>query len=232
MTTGSSLFGLIPDIEHAAQELRARIDVYDESIHVAVRSERGIRRMEVAPEDLAHAFQGIALTSGILPKGTVFWASRGTGTRIGVEIPPGRRDVTWRESSGRIRSGRIPYPRLLFIGEERSYRLYALKSTPLERSTVLWEAPFPNIYADGRICRGTAPFPDAHPQTMMKAFDVFMESEFNADLSGRRCHSYPEDVRRLWEGIRGRRRFPEIQLIKTHLTLGDLIGKDHGPDLR
>jgi hypothetical protein len=58
---------------------------------------------------------------------------------------------------------------------------------------------------------------------------MFVEgSLFNADLSRNKCRSYPEDVRRLWAELDGRKRFLLSELLPARRSLHTLLSKDCG----
>jgi hypothetical protein len=60
--------------------------------------------------------------------------------------------------------------------------------------------------------------------TSQAALSLFMEgSLFSGDLVRLKCRSYPDDARRLWAELDGRKRFPLSELLPTRITLADLL---------
>jgi hypothetical protein len=49
------------------------------------------------------------------------------------------------------------------------------------------------------------------------------ESYFNTDLSQGKCHRHPDDVRRLWAELDGKKRFPLSELVACGRTLWNLL---------
>ena len=48
-------------------------------------------------------------------------------------------------------------------------------------------------------------------------------SYFNGDLIGGKCHSHPDDVRKLWADLDGRKRFPLSELVPMQKTFRQLL---------
>ena len=161
----------------------------------------------------------IRLGSGFLPPNTLFWKQQAHKTTLGIYVP-GRR---WRVRVGKKRL-RIPMPPLIFVGSGRAYSLYAVKTRPLDGRIPLYHAPCPNVFGDGRICPGTTPFPACSAGAIEEALTLFWEgSLFNSHLSRDKCQSQPADVRKLWQKLDGRKRFPLSELLPMNKALHSLI---------
>ncbi len=118
----------------------------------------------------------------------------------------------------------IPMPPLVFVGNGRAYSLFAVKKRPLDRRIPLYHAPCPNVFGNGGICSGTTPFPACSAATMEKALTLFWEgSLFNGHMSRGKCQSQPKDVRKLWQKLDGRKRFPLSELLPLNKTLYSLL---------
>jgi hypothetical protein len=131
-------------------------------------------------------------------------------------------------------------PPLVFVGDGSSYKIFAVKKRPALSLSVssrqalskrpssehdhLYHAPCPNVHTTGGICQGNTPFPVCSPRNIQTALTLFMEgSYFNADLSSGKCQSYPDDVRRLWAELDGRKRFPLSELAPAQRTIHNLL---------
>jgi PRTRC genetic system protein B len=115
-------------------------------------------------------------------------------------------------------------PPLVFVGRGRAYSIYAVKKRPSSAGVPLYHVPAPNVFAGGNICVGNTPFPDCSTQTIAGALTLFWEgSAFNSHLSQDKCRRYPGDVRRLWQDLEGKKRFPLSELVPMNKTLLQLI---------
>ena len=115
-------------------------------------------------------------------------------------------------------------PPLLFVGSGAAYHVFAVRRRPSNDREPLYEAPCPNVHHIGNICQGDAPFPVCSAQSIRPALDLFLEgSAFNAHLSNGKCQSYPDDVRRLWAELAGKKRFPLAELVPIRQSLGHLL---------
>jgi len=202
-----------------AQKLRARLDLYDESL-VLTQYEQGlaVTCYEVAPQDVAAAFTNVPVSTGLLPEGCLWYRQSG-GEQVGVYLPP----QSWTLRAGDTVYHDVPLPGLVFCGSGVVYRVFAVKHRPVEGNEQLFHAPLPNVFNDGRICPGNVAFPVCTLRTIRAAIDLFfVVSDFNNHLAGKRCVSQPEDVRDLWRALSGAAAFPEDELLKTDLKLEDV----------
>jgi len=204
------------------QRLMMRVDVFEEAL-VLTRFDtdgRPYSTFEVSPVDVAAALSGIGVTTGLLPRECLFMAHVGGGERIGIYVPPGRRSLLAFPDEPALD---VPLPGLVFCGEGVSYRVFAVKQRPGAVGERLFVAPMPNVGAGGLICAGTVRFPVASTATIYQALDLFLKSEFNADLANSKVHSERGDVRELWRKLAGKTRFPVNELVRSDWDLGELI---------
>ena len=120
---------------------------------------------ELAPNRLAETLARVPQASGLLPPHTL-GVGRLQGEPFAVQyVPP--RVVTLRMERAHYR---IPLPPLIVGGWQTDYRIfaYAGDGPPTSDRAPLAIGPFPNLYADGRICWGSSdPRPTATPQTLL-----------------------------------------------------------------
>jgi len=213
-------------VEGEFQALRATLHFFDESVVLVRYDEAGGRTAcPVMLSDVAQALAEVSMGSGLLPANVLFWQRLGGAERIGVYVPPGRWRVTARLEPDVAVEWNVPMPPLLWVGQGRSYRVWALKRrpTPPDGAQPLWRAPLPNVYDDGPVCAGTVQFPVCGPATIGGALERFFASEFNTHLAGNRSLSHPQSVWELLARLDGRRRFPLSDLVRDRMTLGDLV---------
>jgi len=195
-----------------------------ESIFLSRFDERGVpvSSYPVSAQAVASALNPFGVDTGLLSLDTLFWQSRGADPRIGVYLPPARRRLLF-DSARRVQALDVPLPGLVFVGHRNRYFVWASKSRPQDEADPLYLAPFPNIYGDGSICPGNAPFPRCEGRAMAQAVRVFFESSFNTDLSGARVARQRGPLSEFWRGLRGKRTFPVDRLLPANLTIGDVL---------
>jgi hypothetical protein len=214
---------------------RLRLDFYSSAVLMSRWEEDGrITTFPVSVHDVVIACTKVEVSSGLLPANTLFWKQRANQAVLGIYVPARRWQVQCEAAGGsNNQSYHLPMPPFVFAGSGTAYQIFAVKKRPKIGSEHshgsdrirLYHAPCPNVYSNGSICRGNTPFPICSPQTIHQALALFMEgSLFNADLASDRCQSYPDDVRRLWVELDGRKRFPLSELAPTHMTLWNLLG--------
>jgi len=88
----------------------------------------------------------------------------------------------------------------------------------------------PNVHENGRICWGTNHPPIASPQTITKAWELFISSLFNGDLVYGKSRSHYSDIRQQLITLSKRRRktYPSSDLMPAskgyrHSTIADLV---------
>ncbi|MGB0388384.1 MAG: hypothetical protein ACPGWR_26490 [Ardenticatenaceae bacterium] len=138
---------------------------------------------------------------------------------IGIYIPALSTTVTVNQTTMQI-----PLPPAIFIGCGKRYDIHAVKQYPKNKHPQLYCYPSPNVGADnGGICRGDAPFPTCRPDTIHKAFKMFVESRFNNHLVTGKSKSFPQNVIELWKTLDGKEEFPMSELVPSYKTLGNWI---------
>lgn len=170
---------------------------------------------------VAGAFGALGSDTGLLPPGTLFVQTRNGEQRVGYFVPARQ----WKLVFDGDEVLNVPMPCLVFVGQGTSYWVWAVSSNVRGPETQLYQAPLPNVHADGRICTGSARFPVCSVCSMEAAVRVFFESEFNNDLSsGRLAPGFPE-LKKYLRQINGETLFPPEALLRTSLTVGDVWGE-------
>ena len=114
----------------------------------------------------------------------------------------------------------VALPALVLAGIEHTtprYHIWAITDKPkaISGDTVLYNAPLPNVYADGRICFGANPIPPVNSQSLDAVWQLFLAAPFTGALGGQRCRSFPTDPRSLLMTLAERRKriFPRRELV-------------------
>ncbi|MBD2311222.1 hypothetical protein H6G20_06065 [Desertifilum sp. FACHB-1129] len=140
----------------------------------------------LSPEALQRAFHLEALDSQWLPPGLIRHGSTTGGEWAALFIPPGKHRL---HLPGRTRT--LPLPGFVLVGLNKDYRLWAIATQQFEPTARAYLPPLPNVYESGAICWGTISPPEATPQSMPQAWQLFITSSFTNHLvlSKSRAHN-------------------------------------------
>ena len=144
----------------------------------------------VSAETLRTAFVQEPVDSGWLPEGVIRWGSGPAGTFMVKFIPPGKRRIHLAAQTA-PRMIEPPLPALLFAGVNTTYYVWALRGKTCNPSAQLFHAPFPNVYSDGHICFGNNRPPEVGWKTFDEAWQLFLASPFNADITRQQIAGVP-----------------------------------------
>lgn len=153
------------------------------------RSENKARFVTI--QDVAAAFTGTESDSGWLPNGILRHGVNQHGPWFVCQFPAQRRTLTF--DTGEVLT--VPTPDLLLVGARATYHLFALAGA-FQPEHPVYQAPFPNIFPDGKICWGNnAPPSGCQPQLAERVLELFFSSPFNDHLASGKSRRHPEDVR-------------------------------------
>jgi len=210
---GGYQWALPEGLEVPPDELRARLDFYQDSIILYLVDKGVITTKMVSARDIALALlREVPLGSGILPAGALWWAQGKEGVEVALWRPPRVWPVALvREAFKPPTRMKLPMPGLIFIcSPGRPPRVYAAKKRPTSPEDTIYHAPLFNIFDDGRTCAGT----HKYPEDLEELPESFFTSFFTKDAQYRnRSKKYPDDLLKLWEELDGKKRYP----------LGDLV---------
>lgn len=123
----------------------------------------------------------------------------------------------------------VRWPATLFMAKPSGLSLFALDSDARpEPETRLYRGPWYNVYANGRLCPGSAPFPQVLRPTAatLKAFeDGWYDSSFvHTNLGMKDLTSFPGGHKALWMHLHehGEEPFPVETLIPLQMDGEDL----------
>ena len=196
----------------------ARLDLYAEAIILTKFGHQSTTSYPVSIHDLSAAFGSLPSSSGFLPQNTLFHGRKKGQQFIGIYIPAQKQAITVDQTTMQI-----PLPPAIFIGCGKQYEIHATVEYPKNKRAQLYHYPSPNVWDDGRICRGDTPFPTCRPDTIHTAFKMFVESRFNNHLVTGKSRSYPQNVIELWKTLDGKEEFPLSELVPNYRTLGNWV---------
>lgn len=126
-----------------------------------------------------------------------------------------------------IPNGIAEVPAMLWYANKRSLTLFALSNNrrPTEK-TVLYHAPFFNVYENGKVCMGTVDVNIQNSASVEEFTKKWEEYFFNSYFSHLMNEHNPikGNCVNLWKNlIQSQEKFPNDVLIKTNLTLKNLL---------
>jgi PRTRC genetic system protein B len=205
-------------------EPRVALVLGDETAWV-VQIDRGqaVCTTPVRLEQAASALSQFGAATGLLPEGCLFWHHQRNQDRLGVWLPPSRRRLDF--GGGRRRAITVPLPGLVFVGQGRTYWIWAAEKRPARPGERLYHAPLPNVFDDGRICPGTVDFPRCSAATILAAAALFFESGFSQHLANGRVAG-AGDATRFLRSLNRKRLFPMNRLALYSKTVGQMMAGD------
>lgn len=218
---------VIPGVEFSEDsyaELKLRLDCYSDTI-VAQKFSKGQSGGLYAldPAQVALAMAGVSLATPLLPKNCLFWQKTNGDEKLGIYCEPQIWAVNVAVGS-EWQAWRVPMPGLIWMGQGKSYRLWAVKGSdwPI-RETHLYKAPCPNVSED--ICRGDVSFPVAGPDTIWAALRLFFESDFNNHLANGKSQAVKDSIVEVWRTLHEAEAlvYPEDDLVSTSTTLAGVM---------
>ena len=206
------------DLPVPRDDLLMEIDIYQDAIVLkAQRHSATFTRMVSADEIAAALTKHMGTNSGLLPQNTL-WTSTG---RMGKVTALWQQPRVWKaalqekpfEPPTRFQ---LPMPGLVFICPPgQSPWVFAAKTRPTTPNDQLYYAPTFNVFQSGRVCPGSHTFP-TDPSEVPESF---FQSFFSPTGDTRdRSQNYPNDLRKLWSTLNGKRRYPLRDLVPAITT--------------
>jgi PRTRC genetic system protein B len=143
-------------------------------------------------------------------------------------------DITWfvksqvRQIKTTKKSGLLLYPHLIFQVRNNKLNIYAVKTSNLKPTTIVFNAPFSNVYGNGDLCFGTMNFNDFakgdYIEIMRNFENAFFNSTFTQEImSQNRTRSSTSKLLQKMIVKKNPKRFPAKEFIK-YGSLKDVIG--------
>ncbi len=152
--------------------------------------------------------------SGMLPKNLLMYNPCGVITKLLWLCPGKLRGFTLGRNADRKK---LFYPHLLFQVNGRTVKVYAVKTTNVNSDTIIYRAPFPNVYTGNDICWGSVRFDDLfspnHEKYMNRIEDAFFNSAFTTEMmSFNKTKSPTLDL--LKQYSKSQKPFPNKEMVK------------------
>jgi len=163
--------------------------------------------------------------AGLLPKNVLYINPDQNGYAV-WHTPQQRVNLLFIEDLG-IPNGKAHVPALLWKASKEALQIFALKGgTEPQEQTVLYHAPFFNIYETGKVCMGSVAVniqPDCRLETFMHQWEnYFFNSYFSHLFAGH--VPVKGNIVQLWQGlINSPKKFHQKVLIKNGLTIKNIL---------
>ncbi len=210
-------------LEIPPDRLMIRLDFHSNMVLMHTFLDDKTTTKVVSAIDVAHTLsRELAVSTGILPKDTLWWMNTRNGAVLALWRPPKVWKVALQEQAmGKPRRFTIPIPGLIFLCcPGRAPWVYAAKRRPTNPTDLIYKAPLANVFADGRVCPGNHRFPTnaaAVPESFFRSF--FSPT---ADLRDR-SKRFPDNIVKMWEYLDGKKdKYPLADLIR-HGTVQDIM---------
>lgn len=204
-------WALPQSLEIPPDKLKARVDIYSNSVMLYLLNEGVITCRHVSADNLATAVLSVAaLSTGILPEGALWYVRKETHAETAVYLPPHKRRLSVMMGIDKPDRYNIPLPPLVFITSPgQAPRVYAVKHRPGSAEDMVYKAPLFNVYEDGRTCAGT----QQYSNTPKEIIEEFFISFFSLHLGGKHSKSHPDSLIALWKELDGKDEYPLDDLI-------------------
>ena len=176
-------------------------------------------------DSVAELLGKTTISTGILPPNTLGQGRKNGEPWILRYVPAGKRNLHLGDSGAAIEN--VPHPPLIWFGCGTKYKLWALNTREYPtQHTILFNAPFPNVYEDGGICWGSTgtPLPVTH-QAMDTMLNRFFDSGFNLHVGNQRSRQYAGNVIDMWAALRRKKAkgYPLDDLIACSMKLSEVV---------
>lgn len=164
------------------------------------------------------AFNEQEVDSGYLPHNVIRWGVNTKGTWLLQWIPPGKHTVLLEGPTMPKDPVSLPLPGLIFAGLGTSYYVWAVKESQYSPHLPLYHAPLPNLHPNGGVCFGTNHPEPASAETFEKAWNLFITSPFNGDLTEGKSSRHMRDIRQQLCAVRKKHTYPtsDLRPLKQH----------------
>lgn len=217
--TGSPYHWALPREEGLADPELLRLSFHTDSVVLTDFSEADyVRTRLVSALELSQALAAeLDTNTGILSGdgggwNTLWHARTIGGLNLGLYVPATVRTIAlsrdWEHDDALV----LPWPPLVFVAlPGRRPGVFACAERPQTEEAQLYHCPSYNVFASGRICVGSARFPE-RPALLPAAF---FGSRFSRamDTAGGKSHRHPEDIGQLWSELAGTDTFPVDDLV-------------------
>lgn len=148
----------------------------------------------VGPEAVREAFTTERIDSGWLGPGIVRVGRTPSGPFAVAFVTAGRREITIAPADAESFVLRVPVPPLVAVGSGQGLHLFAVRPNEFDADAAVCYPPFPNLFADSRVCWGQNQSPPVDHTRILAAVDLYFSTPFNLNEAARRSRAFPANV--------------------------------------
>lgn len=148
----------------------------------------------LGPQAVRSAFTSERVDSGWIRPEIVRTGSVASGPFAVAFFTARKREIVVTPAEGEPFVLEVPVPPIVAIGSATGLKLLAVRENSFEPSSVVYYPPFPNLFADSRVCWGANRTPPVDHSAIVAAVDLFFSSPFNLNEAARRSRAHPANV--------------------------------------
>ena len=217
--TSSPYHWALPRDEALADPELLRLSFHAESVVLTDFGDTDyVKTQLVAALDITKVLAAeIDTNTGVLPGdggawNTLWHAKTIGGLNLGIYVPPAVRTITLSRDWERGDELRLPWPPLVFVAlPGRKPYAFACHARPGSEDDQLFRLPSYNVFDSGRICAGSATFPE-DPSLLPAAF---FASRFSRamDTAAGKSRRHQADIGQAWVELAGTDAYPLDDLV-------------------
>lgn len=158
------------------------------------RSSRRYQVKFLGPQAVRSAFACERLDSGWIRPEIVRTGSAASGLFAVAFLTARKREIIVAPPGDEPFVLTVPVPPVVAIGSAAGLSLFAVRGNTFDPTAKVHYAPFPNLFADARVCWGANRQPPVDHSAIVAAVDLFFSSPFNLNEAAGRSLAYPANV--------------------------------------
>lgn len=225
-------------IENDNENLNALIAVYDSIVNYHIIDENGVGAAQPLSMTTAKEVFNFLNDIEIIAKKYSF-KNEIIQDKVLAYSTEKKEIVWWTPASSKkllfkedlpIKSGNYPVPILLWKQTDNQLSIWALDNQPIKANQAIYNAPFLNVNGFGQVCMGNAKFntnSNYYEEIIKKTETAFFNSYFthtnHNNIVNGNYNDIINDLHSLISLSKAKLQFPSDLLVKTKLTLKDII---------
>lgn len=167
---------------------------FDGQYQLVTRTGRRDQVKYLGPEAVREAFTTERVDSGWM-RPEIVRVGRTPGGPFAVAfLAAGRREIAIAPPDDEPFVLTVPVPPLVAVGSSAGLQLFAVRENEFHPEARIYYPPFPNLFADSRVCWGQNAAPPVDHTRILAAVDLFFSTPFNLNEAARRSRAYPANV--------------------------------------
>ena len=185
----------MPSLKSALPEgAEAALYFFEGQYQFVTRSDRRDQVKFLGPQAVRSAFTSERVDSGWIRPEIVRTGSVASGPFAVAFFTARKREIVVAPADAEPLVLDVPVPPIVAIGSATGLQLFAVRENTFDPSSNVYYPPFPNLFADSRVCWGANRTPPVDHARIVAAVDLFFSSAFNLNEAARRSLACPANV--------------------------------------